>query len=139
MELLHNISAANYASTQVHYFSGARELIKHINKIKNKIREHSEKWNDYVLLADSSTKRELTETNESLYDRIATLENIKELTPRNFCYDTCALPYTSILTYKGLESKHVVLVVNGRKEIDVYELYIGLTRAIMDIQILILQ
>ena len=76
---------------------------------------------------------------ESLYDRIATLENIKELTPRNFCYDTCALPYTSILTYKGLESKHVVLVVNGRKEIDVYELYIGLTRAIMDIQILILQ
>lgn len=139
MDLLHNISAANYASTQVHYFSGARELIKHINKIKNKIREHSEKWNDYVLLADSSTKRELTETNESLYDRIATLENIKELTPNNFCYDTYDLPYTSILTYKGLESKHVVLVVNGRKEIDAYELYIGLTRAIMDIQILILQ
>lgn len=139
VELLQNISDANYASTQVHYFSGTRELIKYINKIKHEIREHSEKWNDFVLLADSSTKREITESKESLYDRIATLENIKELTPRNFCYDTYELPYTSILTYKGLESKHVILVINGRKEIDAYELYIGMTRAIMDIQILILQ
>lgn len=139
LELFQKISEANYASTQVQYFSGARELIKCINKIKNKIRDNSENWNDYVLLADSSTKREFADTNESLYDRIATLDSIKELTPKNYCYETLELPYTSILTYKGLESKHVILVVNGRKEIDTYELYIGMTRAIMDIQILILQ
>lgn len=138
-ELFQNISEANYASTQIQYFSGARELIKCINKIKNKIRENLENWNDYVLLADSSTKHEFIDTSESLYDRITALDNIKELTPQNFCYDTLELPYTSILAYKGLESKHVILVVNGRKEIDTYELYIGMTRAIMDIQILILQ
>ena len=139
VDLFQNISVANYASTQVQYFSGTRELIKYINKIKNKIRENSENWNDYVILADSSTKRDITGTNESLYDRIATLDNIKELTPKNFCYDTLELPFTSILTYKGLESKHVILVMDGRHGIDTYELYIGMTRAIMDIQILILQ
>lgn len=137
-DLFEKIQEDNYDSTRVIFFDGAKQLIKHINGIKNSIREHSHDWNDYVLLADSSTKREQSSRNEKLYDRIATVEGIKELSPRNICLNTSELPFTSILTYKGLESKHVILVINGRVDINAFELYIGMTRAIIDLQILVL-
>ena len=138
-ELFQIIIDENYASTQVFYFEGAKQLIKHINQVKKSIREHSRDWNDYVILADSSTKKEPTSGNAKLYDRIATVEGIKELTPRNICQDTSEIPFTSMLAYKGLECKHVILVINGRVDINTFELYVGMTRAIMDIQLLVLK
>ena len=77
--------------------------------------------------------------NEKLYDRIATIEGIKELSAKNICLDTSEIPFTSMLAYKGLECKHVILVINGRTEISTLELYVGMTRAIMDLQLLVLQ
>ncbi len=139
MDLFQHIINANYSSTQVSFFDGARQLIKQISQIKREIREQSGKWNDYVILADSSTKKEPTSGNEMLYDRIATIEGIKELSPSNICYDTAEVPFTSILSFKGLECKHVILVVNGREDINSFELYIGMTRAIIDLRILVLQ
>lgn len=138
-DLFQNIINENYASTQVFFFEGAKQLIKHINKIKKDIREGAKNWNEYVILADSSTKKEQTSGNEKLYDRIATIEGIKELSPKNIGYDTSEIPFTSILAYKGLECKHVILVINGRIEISTFELYVGMTRAIMDLQLLVLQ
>ncbi|MBP5421731.1 MAG: NERD domain-containing protein [Paludibacteraceae bacterium] len=138
-DLFQSIIKENYSSTQVFFFDGAKQLIKHINQVKKEIREGSKNWNDYILLADSSTKKELTTGNEKLYDRIATMEGIKELTPKNICQDTSEIPFTSMLAYKGLECKHVLLVINGRTEISTFELYIGMTRAIIDLQLLVLQ
>lgn len=138
VDLFDKIKEENYDSTRVIFFDGAKQLIKHINGIKKSIREHSHDWNDYVILADSSTKREQSSGNEKLYDRIATVEGIKELSPRNICFNTSELPFTSILTYKGLESKHVILIINRRVDINAFELYIGMTRAIIDLQILVL-
>lgn len=138
-ELFQCIIKENYASTQVFYFDGAKQMIKHINQIKKEIREGAKNWNEYVILADSSTKKEQTAGNEKLYDRIATIEGIKELSPKNICQDTSEIPFTSMLAYKGLECKHVILVINGRTEINTLELYIGMTRAIMDLQLLVLQ
>ncbi|MEE1516404.1 MAG: NERD domain-containing protein [Lachnospiraceae bacterium] len=138
-DLFQCIIKDNYASTQVFYFDGAKQMIKHINQIKKEIREGAKNWNEYVVLADSSTKKEQTAGNEKLYDRIATIEGIKELAPKNICQDTSEIPFTSILAYKGLECKHVILVINGRTEISTLELYIGMTRAIMDLQLLVLQ
>lgn len=138
-ELFQRIIKENYASTQVFFFEGAKQLIKHLNQIKKGIREGSQKWNEYVILADSSTKKEQSTGNEKLYDRIATMEGIKELSPKNICQDTSEIPFTSMLAYKGLECKHVILVINGRTEINTLELYVGMTRAIMDLQLLVLQ
>ena len=137
--LFERINAENYDSVKTLYFNGAKSLIKHLNAVKAEIREGSRNWNDYVVLADSSTKHELVSESEMFYDRIATIDGIKELNVRNICSDTGELPFTSILSYKGLESKHVILVINGRQEVDQLELYIGMTRAIIDLQILILQ
>ena len=138
-ELFQCIIKENYASTQVFLFDSAKQLIKHINQIKKEIREGSKNWNEYVILADSGTKKEQTTGNEKLYDRIATVEGIKELTTRNICQDTSEIGFTSMLAYKGLECKHVILVINGRTEISTFELYVGMTRAIMDVQLLVLQ
>lgn len=139
IELFDRINAGNYDSVKTLYFNGAKSLIKHLNAVKAEIREGSRNWNDYVVLADSSTKHELVSESEMFYDRIATIDGIKELNVRNICSDTGELPFTSILSYKGLESKHVILVINGRQEVNQLELYIGMTRAIIDLQILILQ
>ena len=139
IELFDRINAENYDSVKTLYFNGAKSLIKHLNAVKSEIREGSRNWNDYVVLADSSTKHELVSESEMFYDRIATIDGIKELNVRNICSDTGELPFTSILSYKGLESKHVILVINGRQEVNQLELYIGMTRAIIDLQILILQ
>lgn len=138
-ELFQCIIKENYASTQVFFFDGAKQLIKHINQIKKEIREGAKNWNEYVILADSGTKKEQTTGNEKLYDRLATIEGIKELTTRNICQDTSEIAFTSMLAYKGLECKHVILVINGRTEISTFELYVGMTRAIMDVQLLVLQ
>ena len=133
------IQTENYNSVRLFHFDGAKTLIKHINSIKRDIRENSQNWDDYVILADSSSKKELVSESENLYDRIATIDGVKELTPKNVCTETNDLAFTSILTYKGLECRHVTLVINGRRPIDKFELYIGMTRAIIDVQILILQ
>ena len=138
-DLFETIIKENYASTQVFYFDGAKQLIKHINQIKKEIREGAKNWNEYVILADSNIKKEQTTGNEKLYDRIATIEGVKELSPKNICQDTSEIPFTSMLAYKGLECKHVILVINGRTEINTQELYVGMTRAIMDLQLLVLK
>ena len=138
-DLFQCIIKENYASTQVFYFDSAKQLIKHINQIKKGIREGAKNWDEYVILADSSTKKEQTVGKEKLYDRIATIEGIKELSPKNICQNTSEIPFTSMLAYKGLECKHVILVINGRTEISTLELYVGMTRAIIDLQLLVLQ
>jgi len=137
-DLFARINEENYDSVKVIRFDGAKTLIKHISGIKKYIRDNAKRWNDYIVLADSSTKKEQVSETEKLYDRIATIDGIKELTVKNVCTETNDLPFTSILSYKGLESKHVILVINGRTPIDAFELYIGMTRAIIDLQILIL-
>lgn len=138
-KLFQCIIKENYSSTQVFYFDGAKQLIKHINQIKKEIREGAKNWKDYVILADSNTKKEQTIGNEKLYDRIATIDGIKELSSKNICLDTSEIPFTSMLAYKGLECKHVILIINGRTEINTLELYVGMTRAIIDLQLLVLQ
>jgi DNA helicase IV len=66
------------------------------------------------------------------------MEFIKELTPENVQKDEDRLCLTSILTYKGLETKHVILILNNQESIDKFELYVGMTRAMFDLELLIL-
>ena len=53
-------------------------------------------------------------------------------------YPDNKLSLTTILSYKGLETKHVILILNNRESIDKFELYVGMTRAIFDLEILLL-
>lgn len=119
---------------KIETFRGAKNVLKKINYFQEK---YDKNIKDCVILAHSSTQK--TDFGQSLYNRIATNGGVTELTESNVYSTLTGIPFTSILRFKGLESKHVILVLNSRTYIDRYELYIGITRAIMDIQIIILE
>jgi hypothetical protein len=76
---------------------------------------------------------------ENVYRAVSYNRNLKELTEENIVRQDDRLPFSSILKFKGLEKKHVVLVVNATTYINSYELYIGMTRAMIDVDMLILE
>ena len=124
------IEKANDSAIKVSHFAGSNELVRYIKKLLNELREGNKNWHDYVLLSDSHSK--------SLYDRLADIELIKELKPENVMYKENKLSLTTILSYKGLETKHVLLILNNRESIDKFELYVGMTRAMFDLELLLL-
>lgn len=118
----------------VEKYRGAKSILKKLDSLHE---QYQYNIKDCVILAHSSTQK--SEIGESLYDRIATSIGITELNESNINSNLNGIPLTSILRFKGLESKHVILVLNSRTYIDSYELYIGMTRAIIDLKILIME
>lgn len=129
-EIIAEIEKANDSAIKVQHFAGSNELVRRVKQILTDLRDGSMSWQDYVILADSHSR--------ALYDRLADIELIKELKPENVMYPDNKLSLTTILSYKGLETKHVILILNNRESIDKFELYVGMTRAIFDLEILLL-
>ena len=117
--------------TGFHFRNLSNELVKHIKALLTDLRSGEKKWSEYVVLTDSH--------NKQLFERLSDIELIKELKPENVRYEEDRLCLTTILSYKGLETKHVLLVLNNREEIDKFELYVGMTRAMFDLEILLLE
>lgn len=129
-DIIDEIEGRNDPAIKVHRFQGSNELVKHIKSLLSDLKDGKKEWTDYVVLVDSH--------NKQLYERLADIELIKELRPENVKYEENRLSLTTILSYKGLETKHVVLVLNNRETIDKFELYVGMTRAMFDLEILLL-
>lgn len=129
-EILAKIEQDNDPAIIILHFKGAKELIRHIKKHLTAMKDNEEIWNEYILLIDSK--------NKALFDRLSDIESIKELKPENVAYTDKKLQLTTILSYKGLEKKHVILVMNNRDPLDKFELYVGMSRAIYDLEILLL-
>jgi len=68
-----------------------------------------------------------------------TIKNIEEITKENVIDNSNALRYTSILRYKGLEKKIVFLVITEPNNKNKNELYVGMTRAISRLELLIVK
>ena len=66
-----------------------------------------------------------------------TIKDVEELSESNVTDNSNKLRYTSILKFKGLEKENVFLVVTTPCDQNKYELYVGVTRAISNIEILI--
>lgn len=134
-----NIENQNDGAITIHRFKGAKELVRYVRDLIARIKDESLGWSDYTLLADSHIKKLPYNDDETVYDRIFDMEKIKELTIENIDKSESRLQFTSILAYKGLENKHIVLLMSSRTELDRFELYVGMTRAIYDLNILILE
>jgi hypothetical protein len=65
------------------------------------------------------------------------IKDVEELNESNVSDSANKLKYTSILKYKGLEKKNVFLVVSKLNELNKYEIYIGITRAILNVHLII--
>lgn len=98
-----------------------------------------------VVLAHSAFKHIMSKNDEgmSVYDSLQCKSGIHRL-DENDIYnpDKSSIPFTSILRYKGLETNKVILIIPGICAIGdfqnfIYELYVGFTRAMMELQVII--
>jgi hypothetical protein len=76
--------------------------------------------------------------DEPSMDFYLQITDVEELTENNIGDYSNKLRYTSILKFKGLEKSNVILVVTNPSVQNRYELYIGITRAISHLEILVI-
>lgn len=138
-EFIEKIENEQIEALKIHRFRGAKELVGYVRDMIARIKNENLIWRDYTLLVDSQIKSLPFRDDETIYDRIYDMESTEELTVENIGREVHRLSITSILAYKGLENKHIILIVSGRTKINRFELYVGMTRAMYDLDILILE
>ena len=139
MSLIDELEGHQSPAITIHRFHGAKEVVRYVRDKIAEIKDNSLSWKDYTLLADSHTKHLPCGNDETLYERICDMERVKELTVDNIGTIENKLQFSSILSYKGLENKHIILLMSSRTELDRFELYVGMTRAIYDLDIIVLE
>ena len=86
------------------------------------------------------------EDDDSVYDIIAEMESFLEVLSEKTLERKSKelLAFTTILKYKGLEDNNIILVIPASKiksswDNFLFEIYVGMTRAIMNLDIIILK
>lgn len=99
-----------------------------------------------TLLIHSDFRHKDQEEDDSIYDTIADMDSIlvplSEKTIERKSKQMLA--YTTILKYKGLEDNNIILVIPYEKiksswDNFLFEIYEGMTRAIMNLDIIVLK
>ena len=114
-----------------------RDVKNHIvQTILSRIRDtkSSLTGSDCIILIESSLYRQNGGEEDDLRDLLI-LKDVEELTSINVGDKSNKLRYTSILKYKGLERKNVYLIVSNPSQLNQYELFVGVTRAILNLEI----
>lgn len=113
------------------------EVKRHIIKqVLTPIREtdSSLKGEDCILLIESTfLKNSYNGGPDMRYEMI--IKDVEELTAENVGDTANKLRYSSILKFKGLERKNIFLIISEPGEINKYEIFVGLTRAMLNIEI----
>lgn len=118
-----------------------QDVKSHIVKnILTPIREtdSSLKGQDCVILIESTFLRGEYKGKEDLRELLI-IKDVEELSENNIGDTANKLRYSSILKFKGLEKKNIFLVISKPSEINKYEIFIGTTRAILNIEINIIE
>lgn len=111
-----------------------------INKVVSPIRGDKGffKATECMVLIESSLYVQKNETKEPGMQFWLNTKGFEELSADNINDKSNILKYTTILKYKGLEQNNIYLVANRPSIKNFVELYIGITRAILNINLLIL-
>lgn len=126
---------------------------KSVRDVKKAIKEHALLLAQYcgemsstTLLVHSDLKYKENEDDDSVYDTIAEMDSLliplSEKTIERKSKESLA--FTTILKYKGLEDNNIILVIPYSKfksswDNFLFEIYVGMTRAIMNLDIIILK
>ena len=124
-----------------------------VRDVKKAIKEHALLLAQYcgemsstTLLVHSDLKYKETEDDDSVFDTIAEMDSLliplSEKTIERKSKESLA--FTTILKYKGLEDNNIILVIPYSKiksswDNFLFEIYVGMTRAIMNLDIIILK
>ncbi len=121
-------------------FNSKKKLFHFLrNNIKTRLRDSNDECSgmNSILLVESIMFNS-TEQKDGLDIDLIDIPNTEELSEDNIGIEDNILRYTSPLKFKGLESKFIFLVCHDINEYNYYELYVGITRAIFQIQILVI-
>ena len=99
--------------------------------------DSSLKGQDCVILIESSFLKGFFKGDD--IKELLIIKAVEELDESNVGDTANKLRYTSILKYKGLEKKNVFLIVSKPSLKNAYELFVGITRAILNIEINIVE
>lgn len=124
-----------------------------VREVKKAIKSHAQLFAQYcgeisstTLLIHSDLKYKEDKNDDSVFDTIAEMDSLlvvlSEKTIERKSKESLA--FTTILKYKGLEDNNVILVLPFSKiksswENFLFEVYVGMTRAIMNLDIIILK
>ncbi|EHO13114.1 hypothetical protein HMPREF9714_00948 [Myroides odoratimimus CCUG 12901] len=128
---------AKFSNISIIYHNDLKSVKKHIVKsILTPIREadSSLKGNDCVILIESTFLKGNYKGHEDLKELLI-IKDVEELNESNIGDTANKLRYTSILKFKGLEKKNVYLVISEPSELNKYEIFIGITRAMLNLEI----
>lgn len=123
-----------------------KEVKKTIKKHATYLAEYCGEMSSTTLLIHSDLKYKVNNEDDSVYDTIADMDSLlvtlSERTIERKSKTTLA--FTTILKYKGLEDNNIILVLPCYKiksswENFLFEIYIGMTRAIMNLDIIMLK
>lgn len=93
------------------------------------------KGQDCIVLVESSLM--YSRENNPGADFYFRVKDMEELNDDNLCDTSNTLKYTTPLKYKGLEQQNVFIVLNKISDFNQYEAYVGCTRAISNLNILL--
>ena len=123
----------------IRFFREPKELLKFIKQRSEELHEKKD-CEHFTLLAHSSLKHVAGIGKKDIYQIITELRYVSELTTENINTEWDEnLQFTSILSYKGLENHHIILALKKEDYLKCFELYIGMTRAIVSLELLILE
>lgn len=136
-----NIREENHSYLNILLCEDHKVLSKSIrNAVKN-----CDDYINSVMLIHSVFKHIKSKSDESMsmFDSFSCKNGVHILDEKGIANpDKSSLPITSILKYKGLETHKVILVIPNELEIsnfrnELFEVYVGMTRAMMELQIII--
>lgn len=137
--ILNEIAQKKDYPISVSTFTEPKDLLKFIKKRSEELHEKKCCAN-YTLLAHSSLKHIAGIGKKDIYQIITELKYVSELTPENINTEWDEnLQFSSILAFKGLENHHIILALKKEDYLKCFELYIGMSRAIISLELLILE
>ena len=105
--------------------------------IQNKLNSMSAR--NSILLIESSIFNYSSRTGFAGLNVLLTdMSGVVELKSSNINDMSNVLKYTSILRYKGLEKSNVFLIIREPSSSNQYELFVGVTRAMKNVEVLII-
>jgi hypothetical protein len=111
-----------------------------VKSILTPIREtdSSLKGQDCIILIESTFLRDEYKGQENLRELLI-IKDVEELSESNVGDTANKLRYSSILKFKGLEKKNVFLVISKPSDFNKYEVFVGITRGILNVEINIVE
>jgi len=126
-----------YPNIPIKRHKNLQDVKSHIVKnILTPIREtdSSLKGQDCIVLIESTFLRDEYKGKEDLRELLI-IKDVEELSEFNVGDTANKLRYSSILKFKGLEKKNVFLVISKPSELNKYEIFVGITRTILNVEI----